>query len=105
MYTFAQDHKTQSGDWSPILVLWSWALSTKLYSVIRGYEDEIRLQDNISDAYQQANKWQIALNIKKCKTMHLGNKASTEYYLKEDGNKMRKIKQITDEKLKRMTYG
>ena len=40
----------------------------------------------------------MTFNTKKCKTMHLGNKPNSEYYLKDSENKIHKIEQITEEK-------
>ena len=76
----------------------SFADDTKLYSIIKRPQDEIKLQDNIFEACEWANKWQMIFNIKKCKTMHIGPTEPSEYFMKDKDGNVQKIQQVNNEK-------
>jgi hypothetical protein len=73
---------------------------TKLYSVINGRNDETQLQDNINifEACNWANKWKMIFNTKKCKTMHIGQNTTCDYFMKDSSNNICKIQQVNEEK-------
>lgn len=71
---------------------------TKIYNVIKSHEDEEKLQGDIFNACDWASKWQMIFNIKKCKTMHIGNNEASEYFMKDNDKKVHKITQVEQEK-------
>ena len=71
---------------------------TKLYSSIKNYEDQQKLQDNLFNACNWADKWQNQFNIKKCKTMHLGNGNNNKEYVMKENNKVEQIQKVNEEK-------
>ena len=71
---------------------------TKLYSPIRGHQDEEKLQGDLFNACEWANKWQMVFNVKKCKTMHIGQTQASEYYMKDSAAKICQIQTCKNEK-------
>ena len=58
---------------------------TKIYAVCNNEHDHRVIPSDLSKLEKWANNWQMKLNVKKCKTMHLGyNNSKLQYWL--DGN-------------------
>ena len=49
------------------------ANDTKIYRVIKSYEDSEILQNDLLDIMKWSEKWQLPFNLTKCKIMHLGS--------------------------------
>ena len=71
---------------------------TKLYSVTTTLEDKEKLQNNIYKACDWANKWQMTSNIKKCKTMHIGQNKPIDLFMRDIDNNQYKIQEVDHEK-------
>ena len=71
---------------------------TKLFSTIKNVQDEEKLQGNIFNACEWANKWQMIFNTNKCKTMHIGKDEQSDYFIKDKENKISKILVVEQEK-------
>ena len=59
---------------------------TKICRTIKNNDDSNSLQDDIFEACNWANKWQLTFNTNKCKHMHIGNKPSENTYYIKDSN-------------------
>ena len=52
---------------------------TKIYSVIKSFDDTLRLQDDIDRLMKWSSIWLLRFNAAKCKIMQLGNSILTTY--------------------------
>ncbi len=57
------------------------AEDTKIYRTINDIADEIVLQEELNKLHQWSVKWQLKVNVKKCKVMHLGSKNTKAQYM------------------------
>ena len=60
-----------------------YADDAKIYGVANTEEDRRKIQDDISAVVKWTGKWQLPLNIKKCKVLHLGPKNQNHDYTLE----------------------
>ena len=52
---------------------------TKIYSVIRNFDDCLRLQKDLDQLSQWSRIWLLQFNVAKCKIMRIGNSVSVTY--------------------------
>ena len=81
--------------WTRVVVQQKFADDTKIAQPIRGDEDRGRLQAALDALTDWADRWGMAFNVQKCKTMHVGfNNPGYEYSM--DGKKLETTEEERD---------
>jgi hypothetical protein len=73
-----------------------YADDTKIFAVIKSEADKTRLQDDMDSITDWTMAWQMQLNVKKCKVMHISTSTSgpSDYFMNEidDNGTVNRIK-------------
>jgi len=56
---------------------------TKIWTVLRSYNDTITLQSHLNSLLTWSNTWLLRFNTEKCTTVHIGKHFSSTYHLYE----------------------
>ena len=60
--------------------------NTKIYSVIRNFDDCLRLQKDLDQLSQWSRIWLLQFNAAKCKIMRIGNSVPVTYSMEDSVN-------------------
>ena len=72
---------------------------TKIYSVIRSFDDHLRLQSDVNQLLEWSHLWLLRFNIAKCKFMRIGNSAAFPYSMFDStSNLSLEISEVQEEK-------
>ena len=72
---------------------------TKIYSVIKSFDDSLRLQHDIDTLMQWSRVWLLRFNAAKCKVMQLGTSPPALYTMRDcDSNVSAELEVVHEEK-------
>ena len=79
---------------------------TKIYSVIRNFDDSLSLQQDLNQLMRWSNIWLLRFNAAKCKVMRIGNSSAVTYTMTDGTTKLSTVLEVVkEEKLKILVSG